>query len=116
MRVLVCGARNWDDRARVYGVLDDLKRAESIDAVIEGDARGVDRMAGYWARKNRIDDIKYPANWDLHGNAAGPIRNQEMLDFGKPDLVIAFPLKDSVGTWDMVRRAKAAGVKTIIVQ
>lgn len=43
-----------------------------------------------------------------NGKAAGPIRNQRMLDEGKPDLVVAFP--GGRGTADMVRRAKAAGV------
>jgi hypothetical protein len=33
-----------------------------------------------------------------------------MLDEGKPHCVLAFPLPSSRGTWDMVRRAKAAGL------
>jgi hypothetical protein len=33
-----------------------------------------------------------------------------MLDFGAPDFVMAFPLPDSRGTWDMVNRAKKAGI------
>lgn len=41
-------------------------------------------------------------------NAAGPIRNQHMLDIGKPDVVLAFP--GGRGTEDMIRRAEKAGV------
>jgi hypothetical protein len=33
-----------------------------------------------------------------------------MLDDFEPDLVLAFPTKNSVGTWDMIRRARKAGV------
>ena len=43
-----------------------------------------------------------------NGYRAGPIRNQEMLDKGKPDLVIAFP--GGKGTADMVGRALRTGV------
>lgn len=52
-----------------------------------------------------------PADWKKHGKAAGPIRNQSMLTEHKPDLVIAFPLGESKGTRDMIRKAKAAGIE-----
>ena len=91
MRVLVCGGRDFGDTEFVYRVLDRLKACEQVDCIIEGDARGVDRIAGYWAKKNRIDLRLFPADWDTHGKRAGPIRNKQMLDEGKPDLVIAFP-------------------------
>src|SRR5262249_16770583 len=45
--------------------------------------------------------------WDELGKKAGPLRNQRMLDEGKPDLVVAFP--GGGGTKDMVRRAVQAG-------
>jgi hypothetical protein len=48
------------------------------------------------------------ADWEKLGRSAGPIRNQAMLDEGRPDLVVAFP--GHHGTADMVRRARAAGV------
>jgi hypothetical protein len=53
----------------------------------------------------------YMADWDGLGRKAGPIRNQRMLDEGKPDLVIAFP--GGRGTADMVRRAREAGVEVV---
>jgi hypothetical protein len=83
----------------------------AIDAVIEGDARGADRMAGEWARNHRVENIKFCADWEKLGRKAGPIRNQLMLDEGKPDLVVAFP--GGRRTADMVRRARAAGVEVI---
>lgn len=51
----------------------------------------------------------FPANWSQYGHAAGPIRNQKMLD-QNPDLVIAFhfDLEHSKGTKDMINRAKKA--------
>lgn len=109
MRVLVCGGRDFVDKGLIHAALDQARRHLGMDCLIEGDGRGADRLAGYWARRWRIDNLKFPAEWRKHGSAAGPIRNQRMLDEGKPDLVIAFP--GGRGTADMVRRAKAAGVE-----
>jgi hypothetical protein len=111
VRLLVCGGRDFSDTERAYKVLDAMHRALGVDVVIEGDARGADRIAGYWARRNRVDNLKFPADWNKHGKAAGAIRNQQMLEEGKPSHVLAFP--GGRGTADMVRRARAAGVQVI---
>lgn len=112
-RVLVCGGRNFSDQALVDATLTRLMKVRGIDVLIEGNARGADRMAGFWARRNRVTNLKFNADWDTHGNKAGLIRNQRMLDEGRPDLVIAFP--GGRGTADMVRRAKAAGIEVVEV-
>jgi hypothetical protein len=114
MRLLVCGGRDFSDTESAYKVLDAMHRALGIDVVIEGDARGADRIAGYWARRNRVDNLKFPADWSKHGKAAGPIRNQQMLVEAKPTHVLAFP--GGRGTADMVGRARAAGVQIVIAQ
>lgn len=113
VRVLVCGGRDFKDTHYLYKTLDAYHKANQIGVVIEGDARGADRMAGYWARKNKIDLLIFPAQWKTYGKAAGPIRNQQMLDEGKPDVVIAFA--GNTGTADMVERANAAGIEVIEV-
>lgn len=51
------------------------------------------------------------ADWSKYGKAAGPMRNQKMLDEYKPDLVVALP--GGRGTADMVSRARVAGVEVI---
>lgn len=65
-----------------------------------------------------INDGKgFPADWKRYGKAAGPIRNQQMIDEGKPDLVLAFHenINESRGTKDMVARARGIGIKVIII-
>lgn len=109
MRVLVCGGRDFSDCGLMFNTLDALAKVEVVDCIIEGDARGADRIAGAWAKRRRIDLRLFPADWAQYGKAAGPIRNQKMLDAGKPDLVIAFP--GGNGTADMVRRARGAGIE-----
>lgn len=113
MRVLVCGSRTFEDTDLLYNTLDRLHKVNPFDVIIEGDAKGADRMAGYWARKNKVDNLKFPAQWDKYGRAAGPIRNQQMLDEGKPDVVIAFPVGEARGTRHMMKIAKEAGVEVI---
>lgn len=113
MRVLVCGGRDYSDIKRIYEVLDDMLKWSVVDCIIEGDARGVDRIAGYWAKKNRIDLKLFPADWDKYKKAAGFIRNKQMLDEGKPDLVLAFP--GGKGTAMMVKIAREAGVEVLEV-
>lgn len=111
MRVLVCGGRNFTDCDLVYKTLDRLARTAQIDCIIKGDARGADRIAGAWAKRRRVDLRLFPADWDRDGRAAGPIRNQRMLEEGRPTIVIAFP--GGKGTADMVRRARAANLEVI---
>ena len=120
MRVLVCGGRDFDDwdllSHSLYEVFDNgMRNLSEPFTVITGDACGADWLARAWAKYQAIEyPVKYvgfPANWKVYGKAAGGIRNQQMLDEGKPDLVVAFP--GGVGTADMVRRAKKANVEVI---
>jgi YspA, cpYpsA-related SLOG family len=111
MRVLVCGGRNFTNTKLIYKTLDDLIKAENVDCIIEGDARGADRIAGYWAKKNRIDLYLFKADWERYGKSAGYRRNYQMLIQGLPDVVIAFP--GGKGTANMVQLAKKEGFKVI---
>jgi hypothetical protein len=105
MRVLVCGGRNYQDRQRLFTVLDGLP----IDWLIAGDCpTGADMMAHRWAYERGVPASMGDADWKTYGRSAGSICNQWMLDEGKPDLVVAFP--GGAGTADTVRRATAAGI------
>lgn len=119
MRIIVCGGRNYADKARVFAVLDELDARCSITHVDTGGARGADSLAVQWciARFNAERILggavipgysNHYADWHKHGRAAGPIRNAHMLTL-KPDLVVAFP--GGPGTRDMIRQAKKAGVE-----
>jgi len=111
LRVLVCGGRDYSDAKAAYAVLDKLNSFRKIEGVIQGSARGADLLGKMWALSRRVPCYAFPADWERYGKSAGPIRNQQMLDEGKPDLVIAFP--GGRGTADMVRRSKSRGVRVI---
>lgn len=109
-RVLVTGSRAWADRAVVehaLGVAFGLWRPMVV--VQGGCPTGADRMAWEWAWRAGVPCEVWPADWAAHGRAAGPLRNQAMVDAGAR-YVLAFPLPGSRGTEDCVRRAEAAGI------
>jgi hypothetical protein len=108
LRVLVCGGRDYSDRGAVFAALDRLKHERGVACVIHGDASGADYLAGEWAEGEDIPVLRFPADWQRYGRAAGPKRNAMMLVGGKPDGVVAFP--GGRGTADMVRQAEVCGV------
>lgn len=108
MKLLVCGGRDFTDQERLFRELDKLHKASGIKVVINGGAGGADALSSAWARTNGVERMVFKADWGLHGKAAGPIRNQEMLDVASPDYVVAFP--GGRGTADMIRRAINAGI------
>lgn len=122
MRVLVCGSRDYHDGNLVRRILDGYYSDYGHDLVlIEGGAQGADTSAAWWASHKLplVNHLQFRADWKTHGKAAGPIRNQQMLDEGKPDVVWAFidkPLEQSRGTFDMVTRAKLHDIPVYVVQ
>lgn len=92
-------------------VLDGI----DITEIIEGDARGADTLAKEYGVRRGISVLAFPALWDTHGKAAGPIRNHQMLVEGQPDLVVAFLAPDSRGTKHMIEIAQKAGVEVFVV-
>lgn len=111
MKVLVCGGRDYTDSETLFRELDRLHAQHHFQTVISGLARGADSLARDWAKIRQIPFVGYPAQWDLHGRSAGPMRNIEMLREGKPDLVVAFP--GGRGTQHMTAIASAAGVTVV---
>lgn len=108
IRLLVCGGRNYADKATVYRALDRVHAKRGVALVIHGAATGADTLAGEWAADRGIPVAEFPADWAAHGDSAGPIRNARMLAEEKPDAVVAFA--GGTGTAHMVRIARASGV------
>ncbi len=106
---LVCGGRDFFDRAMFDGAMGDLIRLCGVpDLIVHGGAPGADSLVFNWATPLAIRQHVERAEWRKHGKAAGPIRNQKMLDLFKVDLVVAFP--GGKETADMVDRSRKAGI------
>lgn len=124
MKLLVCGGRtfnNWellrDKLTEMFVIQEETRPFPHLPedfGVVHGGAKGADDLADQWAVLHGVVPHIYKADWEGYGIAAGPIRNQKMLDEGKPDIVVAFP--GGSGTADIVARARKAGVKVIEVK
>jgi hypothetical protein len=106
--VLVCGSRTWTDADVIRRRLGQLRGYHGDIIVITGGAPGADTIAASVAYRLGLHVATMPALWHVHGKAAGPIRNGQMLRL-RPDLVIAFT-RGTRGAQDTIDRARAAGV------
>jgi predicted Rossmann fold nucleotide-binding protein DprA/Smf involved in DNA uptake len=112
MKALVCGGRNYSDLKYLFQVLDLCMGWWKLKTIITGGAKGADSLAHEWAIRRKLQTEVYMADWDLHGKAAGMIRNREMLIEGQPNVVIAFP--GTTGTENMITIARKALVPVFI--
>ena len=108
MKILVCGGRDFTDWWRLSEVLGRIHATTPITSLIHGGALGADSLGARWAGERGIPHTCFRAEWDRYGRGAGFIRNQRMLDEGRPNLVVAF--QGGHGTQDMIRRAQKTGI------
>lgn len=112
MRVLVCGGRDYRHSGIVDWILDRVHERTPIETLIHGGATGADTLAGEWATKRGVFQVRFPIRketWHRLGKAAGSMRNQHMLETAKPNLGIAFP--GGSGTEDMCTRLRSAKIE-----
>lgn len=140
MKILVCGGRSFADLStsekkkdkksiaqynfvmqELHKITEEFSKFYKPDdnwlpsdiTIISGGARGVDSVAIDFAVVNWCPFVEFKADWKKHGKSAGPIRNQAMIDEGKPDLVVAFP--GGAGTADMVHRAAKNNIPVRVI-
>lgn len=110
MKVIIAGGRDFDDYSQFVVGLDSA--GFDITEVVSGGAAGADRMGEIWADFTKTLLTRFPADWVTHGKAAGPIRNQQMVDYA--DALIAFWDGTSRGTRDIIQRARKKGIPLFI--
>ena len=83
--------------------------AVKVGTVISGGAQGYDQLGERFSREYMQQEPEvYRADWDKHGRIAGIMRNQQMIDDGRADGLVACWDRRSPGTKDMIDRAKQA--------
>ena len=115
-RILICGGRDYDNRTYFFHFMDRVletirgtgETPKRDMVIIHGAARGADSLADDYGRERGLRVIRYPADWNTHKKAAGPIRNRLMLTDGKPHVIVAF--EGGRGTANMIQQGKKAGV------
>jgi hypothetical protein len=109
LRTLVCGGRDFTNRNRLFDTLDWWNCEVGITFIIHGGAMGADTLAGEWAKSRNIPQIVFRPDWNKYGRAAGPLRNQRMIDEGRPDFAVIFP--GGIGTMDMFLKLRKAKIR-----
>jgi len=102
------GSRNYTDyssfKIHINYTLEkwgmDVK---DIDFIVSGGARGADHLAELFAKEHNIETIIFKADWNTLGKKAGILRNTDIVN--ESTHMIAFPIKESIGTWDSIRKA-----------
>jgi hypothetical protein len=107
MRTIIAGSRTISDVAELELAIKNSGFV--ITEVISGGAQGVDSLGIAWANANALPLTIVMAEWDVHGKAAGPIRNAEMAEIADALILVWDGL--SRGSGDMLSRAVAKGLK-----
>lgn len=111
-RVAIVGSRDWADPCRVRAYVVALPVGTTVISGTEPNRnplhdRGVDQVAIRAARARGLDTVVFSADWDRHGNAAGPIRNRDIA--ANCTRLVAFWDGVSRGTDNVVRQARNLG-------
>lgn len=111
MKVIIAGSR---DGIKRDGVMTVLKNSPfKITEIVCGEARGVDQYGKEWGQEQGIKVTSFPADWNKHGRAAGPIRNKEMAEYA--DVLIAIWDGKSKGTKNMIDLAIKMGLQVLVI-
>lgn len=82
-KLLVCGSRTITNVSWIFSEIEKYISESNLQYsdihIIEGSAKGVDKIAKQFADDRNIPVIEMPADWKSYGRAAGPIRNEQMV-------------------------------------
>jgi hypothetical protein len=103
MKVIIAGSRDLivtDEELKEIivdsiGTFGEFK----ITEIVSGGANGIDNCGEKFAKKYKIPLKRFPADWNTHGKAAGPIRNRQMAEYADALLAIHH---NSKGTQNMI--------------
>ncbi len=114
MKGIIAGSRNFTDYQKLKKECDEfLKDQKNIEIVSGCHYKGADKLGIQYAIEKGFTLIKFPAEWNTFGKAAGPKRNKEMAIAA--DALIAFWDGKSRGTKNMVQLAKQKGLRVKVV-
>lgn len=87
--IAVTGYRDGPDHNTIYRTLDAVRAKYPDMILLHGGARGVQQIAAGWAANRGVTHVAFQPDYEAHGKAAIPRRDQEILKTG-PKGVIAF--------------------------
>lgn len=102
MKLIIAGGRDYQFNDSDYEKLNRIHEKHRVTEVVSGGATGADRCGEVWADAQNIKITRFPADWNKHGKAAGPIRNKQMADYAQALVTFA----GGRGTRNMIKQAK----------
>jgi hypothetical protein len=110
LKTIIAGSR---DNVTYENVVSAMAECGWIPTqVISGNTRGVDIFGEQWAMENDIPLLIKPADWKMHGKAAGYIRNVDMAN--NADALVAIWDGESKGTKHMIDIALDKKLKVFV--
>ena len=101
MKTIIAGSRDFKDYDLLKKQVNYYRTYKGIiTEIVSGCARGADALGEQYALENGIQLKYFPADWDKHKKAAGPIRNRQMAEYA--DALIAVWDGSSRGTKNMI--------------
>ena len=107
-KVVVAGCRhynNYGDAKKYIDICISNIRKEYKIVFLSGGCTGADELGERYAKENGFEIQKFPADWNIYGKKAGPMRNKRMAE--ECDYVICFWDYKSRGTRSMIEYAKS---------
>ena len=90
-RIAFAGGVDFNDHARIWGVLARVHRKHAEMMLLHGGSpRGAERIAACWADTRKVTQIAFKPEWARHNKVAPFKRNDRMLEV-MPIGVIVFP-------------------------
>ena len=112
--VIIAGSRGFSDYDLLCEKCDKIFSRRKPTAILCGEAKGADSLGKRYAKEHRIPIQSFPAQWDQYGEAAGMMRNKQMLAFA--DALVAFWDGESRGTENMLDIAANKGIPVRIIR
>ena len=114
--IIVAGSRNFSNyqllKKKLDALLVNVKKTHKVN-IVSGRAKGADKLGEKYASENNLGLKLYPADWEMYGNKAGFVRNNNMAKTA--DALVVFWDGKSKGTHHMIKIAQNLGIKTRVI-
>lgn len=108
-RVLVCGGWDFQNRERVFEILDQVRAKRGVACIIQCNRpTGAEKWAREWAEEHEVPCESYGADWFMWAQQAEEKAMQAAIALGKAEAVILFG--NGTVTEKMKRLATAASL------
>lgn len=112
MKLAVIGSRDFEDKEKLFSILDKIDDKHKIECIVSGGAEGADSLGNEWAKERGKSAVIFYPNWHPKGpggqrmffKGAGFKRNIQIVDFA--DNIIAFWDGVSKGTQNTLELCK----------